>query len=66
MIGRLFRNKSTGQYYKVENIAIDAANDRNGHSVVIYHRSDTYSPVFVRDLPEFEEKFERVDDRFQD
>lgn len=66
MIGRLFRNKSTGQYYKVENIAIDATNERNGRSVVIYRRSDTYSPVFVRDLPEFTEKFEMVDDRLYD
>lgn len=68
MQGRLYRNKKTGQYYRVENIAIDATNVRNSHSVVTYRRSDTYSPLFVRDLPEFEEKFELVNenDRFQD
>lgn len=66
MEGRLFRNKKTQQYYKVESIAIDATNARDGSTVVVYRRSSTYSPIFVRDMDEFKEKFEEVNDRLQD
>lgn len=66
MIGRLYRNKKTQQYYRIENIAVDCTNDRDGRSVIVYIRDGTYSPVFVRDLEEFKEKFEEVNDRLQD
>lgn len=63
MIGRLFRNKKTQQYYKVKAIAVDATNSRNGNSVIVYIRDGTYSPVFVRDMDEFKEKFEEVNEQ---
>lgn len=60
MIGGMFRNIKTKDFYMVFYAAIDATNARDGAAVVVYRKLGS-DQMFVRDLDEFREKFERVE-----
>lgn len=53
------RNKKNKQLYEVLFSATDATNSREGEKVIVY-RNDK-GKLFVRELKEFYEKFEKCD-----
>lgn len=60
-VADLYRHKKSGAFYEKLSEVIDVTNSRNGTRAVVYCRVDSSSvPQFVRELAEFEEKFERV------
>ena len=60
MAGHKYLNKKTGNAYRVIGVAQDTTNARDGNAVVIYQSFAVESiELFVRDLDEFNVKFER-------
>lgn len=51
------RHKKTGKIYSIMSHAIDCTNSRDGEKVVIYTDG---KKVFVREIAEFNEKFEEA------
>jgi hypothetical protein len=61
-VADIYRHKKSGAFYERLSEVVDATNSRNGTRAVVYCRVDSRGvPQFVRELAEFEEKFERVD-----
>lgn len=63
MVLNVYRNKKSGNNYIVSAVAYDATNERDGNIVVIYFLKGSLvniRSVFVRDLEEFNEKFEKI------
>lgn len=56
----IFRNKKNGKLYVKHGELIDCTNARDGTRVVAYSLMDEPSARFVRDIDEFELKFEKV------
>lgn len=54
----IYRHKKTGYEYVALELGIDCTNSRDGLSVVIYHRCGYRIPLYVREMREFNEKFE--------
>lgn len=54
-----WKNKKTGKRYVIVDTAIDKTNERSGLKVIIYRHEDG-NGIFVRELNEFYEKFERI------
>jgi len=51
-------NLKTGARYRILYYATDCTNSRDGTPVVVYANENALDRVFVRDLVEFEKKFE--------
>jgi hypothetical protein len=61
-VADIYRHKKSGAFYEKLSEVIDATNSRNGTRAVVYCSVTHHDvPQFVRELAEFEEKFERVD-----
>ena len=56
-----YRNKKTGEIYRVLAFGVDKTNSRDGVSVVIY-TPDSEHVIYVREQVEFELKFEEVEE----
>ena len=50
-------HKKTGKVYRHLAIAIDATNNRDGTTVVVYCPDDNEHSIFVREQTEFYDKF---------
>lgn len=57
-----YRNKKTGEIYRRLAVGIDKTNSRDGLTVVIYCPDDNEHTVYVREVVEFERKFEMMED----
>ena len=51
-------NLKTGARYRILYYATDCTNHRNGTPAVVYANEEALDKVFVRDLEEFEKKFD--------
>jgi hypothetical protein len=60
-IDSVARNKKTGDFYIVQDIVTDATNANSGRAMVLYKKAGDYPRQFVRELYEFEQKFENVE-----
>jgi hypothetical protein len=56
----IWKNKKTGELYRVEDRAIDCTTGRDGLQVIIYHLKSSSIQAIVREASEFYEKFERL------
>ena len=56
-----YRNKKTGEIYRVLAFGIDKTNSRDGTPVAIY-TPDSEHVIYVREQVEFEQKFEMMED----
>jgi hypothetical protein len=56
----IWRNKKTGELYRIYDKAIDCTNERDGINVIIYGLKSNDNQTFVREESEFYEKFEEV------
>ena len=56
----LYKHLKTGSLYRVLHFALDRTNSRDGTGVVVYCPADNRDAVYVREVKEFEAKFERV------
>ncbi len=57
-----WKNKKTGDLYEVTGTRINSTNDRNGEIMVEYQREvslDNHNR-FIREINEFQQKFEKV------
>lgn len=57
MLTDLWINNKTKKIYEVIGNAIDATNSRDFNEVVVYRDVEDLNKWFIRDLPEFIEKF---------
>ena len=57
----LYRHLKTGKLYRLLAEGKDCTNARDGLPVAIYCRQEENKPEFVRDLAEFQQKFERFE-----
>lgn len=56
----IYKHLKTGNLYRVLHLALDCTNSRDGTSVIIYCPADNRDAIYVREVKEFEAKFERV------
>jgi hypothetical protein len=57
----IYRHKKTGNLYRWLAAGVDATNERDGLMVAIYCEPDDGHSVYVREMSEFNEKFEPVE-----
>ena len=55
-----YRNKKNKHIYKILNYAINCTNAQDGQQMCIYYNEENESQLFVREVSEFNEKFEPV------
>lgn len=59
-MNEVYRHRKTGNLYWKLTEVVDCTNSRDGTRAVVYCRALSGVAQFVRELAEFEEKFERV------
>ena len=57
----LYRHLKTGNLYRLIAEGRDCTNARDGEQVAIYCRDGEQHPFFVRELTEFHQKFQPLD-----
>lgn len=57
----MFRHKKTGNIYTIIDTAINCTNFQDGQVMVIYKNNN--NQIFVREIKEFNDKFERIEDK---
>lgn len=57
-----WRNKKNGHIYVVVMSVINCTNAQDGQLMIVYKREDSDDLVFCREMKEFYNKFESVDD----
>ena len=56
----LFKNKKNNLIYEIVDEVINCTNDRDGQRMYLYKPANK-NLLFVRDIKEFHEKFEKID-----
>lgn len=56
----IWRNKKSGDLYRIYDKAIDVTNERDGLNVIVYGPKSNDNQTFVREESEFYEKFEEL------
>jgi hypothetical protein len=60
--GNKFRNKKTGNIYRLISYAVDCTNERDGTPVVVYCPDSEKETIYIREKEEFFKKFEAVEE----
>ena len=56
----IYKNKKTGNLYRLLAVATDCTNSRDSSNVIVYCPDDNEHSIFVRDIDEFNDKFDPV------
>lgn len=57
VIGDIYKNKKTGNLYRIVDFAINATNAQDGQRMVCYAPANSDDYLYVREINEFEKKF---------